>query len=521
MLAVLGYAARDGFSVVYPRPRFDVSRITHIGVDYGTSMLKAARCDSATSVPQTLNLTDHSPFVPVAVQLQGTRRATGWEAFRQRRTALGQTAVAFRDRLSVLDSSLTLGPELADAVSVQAELFGAARVAVQQATGGAAEPLAVAVPDDWYTSHWSLPVAMARARWSPTLLVRESCAAMALLEGPPKQQVMLLSLGAGSARGTVCECQGMQWHRTACARSDRVSGQALRERLVKRVTERVVQQTRRDPREDGAADQAVHDAVDGALLDLQSQSSTAVHARIFGQDFQYPLSREDLVELARPFREPIEQLVERLYADTGINKCAIVIWGELTSLLRIDAWLARFCPSGEQATRLPLDAIAGGTARLCAWWNETQPQSSPETFGGLCPSCGQFSARLVQATCSKCRCECGSLVEQGMWGMRGAPARPRAVLILGEGVEQRKEIAGDTFRLGRNPLSEWVFEDGEVSRAHASIRWDGGNYRIIDLDSENGTYVNRRKVAEAELHDGDEIQLGRKGPCLRIEIRQD
>ena len=108
-----------------------------------------------------------------------------------------------------------------------------------------------------------------------------------------------------------------------------------------------------------------------------------------------------------------------------------------------------------------------------------------------------------------------------MWGMRGAPARPRAVLILGEGVEQRKEIAGDTFRLGRNPLSEWVFEDGEVSRAHASIRWDGGNYRIIDLDSENGTYVNRRKVAEAELHDGDEIQLGRKGPCLRIEIRQD
>jgi pSer/pThr/pTyr-binding forkhead associated (FHA) protein len=57
-------------------------------------------------------------------------------------------------------------------------------------------------------------------------------------------------------------------------------------------------------------------------------------------------------------------------------------------------------------------------------------------------------------------------------------------------------------------------EDGQtrgVSRRHARIRFINDRYLVEDLESLNGTYLNRRKLVPfvpEVLHDGDEVRFG-------------
>jgi len=68
--------------------------------------------------------------------------------------------------------------------------------------------------------------------------------------------------------------------------------------------------------------------------------------------------------------------------------------------------------------------------------------------------------------------------------------------------------AGGRLVLGRSPGCELVFADDTVSRRHAELRCDEGRWMLRDLGSSNGTWVNGRRVMEAEVAPGDEVQLG-------------
>ncbi|MDQ3929543.1 MAG: FHA domain-containing protein [Chloroflexota bacterium] len=52
--------------------------------------------------------------------------------------------------------------------------------------------------------------------------------------------------------------------------------------------------------------------------------------------------------------------------------------------------------------------------------------------------------------------------------------------------------------------SEWE----SVSPAHAELRREQDDFVLVDLDSENGTYVNDRRTGESILSDGDTVRLG-------------
>jgi predicted amidophosphoribosyltransferase len=61
-------------------------------------------------------------------------------------------------------------------------------------------------------------------------------------------------------------------------------------------------------------------------------------------------------------------------------------------------------------------------------------------------------------------------------------------------------------------------EEGGVSRRHARIVAEGGNYYVVDLDSTNFTFVNKQKVAPGtrqQLQPGDEIRFGRVAVVLQ------
>jgi len=75
---------------------------------------------------------------------------------------------------------------------------------------------------------------------------------------------------------------------------------------------------------------------------------------------------------------------------------------------------------------------------------------------------------------------------------------------------------GSSFRLeqavtaiGRHPDSDIFLDDITVSRRHVRVERDADGYVLRDAGSLNGTYVNKKRVDEARLRSGDELQVGR------------
>ena len=62
---------------------------------------------------------------------------------------------------------------------------------------------------------------------------------------------------------------------------------------------------------------------------------------------------------------------------------------------------------------------------------------------------------------------------------------------------------------GRNLEAAILLDDITVSRHHAAFLSEGGRLQVQDLGSTNGTYVNGKRVEQAELASGDEVIIGR------------
>jgi aspartyl protease family protein len=64
--------------------------------------------------------------------------------------------------------------------------------------------------------------------------------------------------------------------------------------------------------------------------------------------------------------------------------------------------------------------------------------------------------------------------------------------------------------IGRHSGNDIIINDNKVSRYHLQIiRDDTGNFRVVDLGSTNGTYVNNWKISgEVKLSYGDELRIG-------------
>lgn len=78
--------------------------------------------------------------------------------------------------------------------------------------------------------------------------------------------------------------------------------------------------------------------------------------------------------------------------------------------------------------------------------------------------------------------------------------------------------------LGRAPSAAVRFDprrDGAVGRHHARIEPGPGpgEFRVVDLGSRNGTFLNDHRVTAPEaLQGGDRLRLGAAGPELEVQI---
>ena len=67
------------------------------------------------------------------------------------------------------------------------------------------------------------------------------------------------------------------------------------------------------------------------------------------------------------------------------------------------------------------------------------------------------------------------------------------------------------LRIGRAQDCDLVVAHSSVSAHHAELRAAGSGYRLVDLSSTNGTFVNGVRVTSQVLNDGDVVHLGPVG----------
>ncbi|MFJ2780444.1 FHA domain-containing protein [Kitasatospora sp. NPDC087315] len=91
-------------------------------------------------------------------------------------------------------------------------------------------------------------------------------------------------------------------------------------------------------------------------------------------------------------------------------------------------------------------------------------------------------------------------------------------LVIEINGQQRTLEPGRSYSIGRNPQSDFPFEDARVSWQHATISFNGTGWQLDDHGSTNGTYTGGARTLQAQLFPGAAVNLGNaeNGPRLNF-----
>jgi len=92
-----------------------------------------------------------------------------------------------------------------------------------------------------------------------------------------------------------------------------------------------------------------------------------------------------------------------------------------------------------------------------------------------------------------------------------APEKPQELFFHFDDKGHRENIrivAGAKYVIGRSTGADVVLDDIQCSGRHAVVWWEAASFRIRDLESANGTFVNSHRVDKALLQSGDRITIG-------------
>jgi pSer/pThr/pTyr-binding forkhead associated (FHA) protein len=92
---------------------------------------------------------------------------------------------------------------------------------------------------------------------------------------------------------------------------------------------------------------------------------------------------------------------------------------------------------------------------------------------------------------------------------RNATEQEKATAYLVYEFERRAyPLAEDGFTIGRDAASDIVVREPSVSRSHAEVRAEGGEY-VLHTSGATGTRLNGETIhAPRQLKDGDRIEIG-------------
>src|ERR1035437_823003 len=90
------------------------------------------------------------------------------------------------------------------------------------------------------------------------------------------------------------------------------------------------------------------------------------------------------------------------------------------------------------------------------------------------------------------------------------PAAGPASLVVVDPNGHRKRVPVDPipFLIGRQPENHLILRDSRVSRSHARIVVENGEYVLEDIGSRHGTFVNGKRVQRKRLENTDRVEFG-------------
>jgi|BioPla2DNA2_1021312.scaffolds.fasta_scaffold89582_2 pSer/pThr/pTyr-binding forkhead associated (FHA) protein len=83
------------------------------------------------------------------------------------------------------------------------------------------------------------------------------------------------------------------------------------------------------------------------------------------------------------------------------------------------------------------------------------------------------------------------------------------LVLKGTNIGEIFAINKEYFNIGREIDSDIFLDDITVSRKHASIMKTDKYFKVVDMGSLNGIYVNGKLIEEKYLENGDKIQIGK------------
>ena len=115
-----------------------------------------------------------------------------------------------------------------------------------------------------------------------------------------------------------------------------------------------------------------------------------------------------------------------------------------------------------------------------------------------------------------------TMVDQALLPRNMAPVPDNIAATLrvvqGPGSGETHRLLKSITGVGRDEQNDLVLDDTRVSNFHMALFHTAGEFRIRDLGSTNGTFLNGSTVTEYALRHGDWIQVG--GCVLRFEMER-
>jgi phosphoserine phosphatase RsbU/P len=93
-----------------------------------------------------------------------------------------------------------------------------------------------------------------------------------------------------------------------------------------------------------------------------------------------------------------------------------------------------------------------------------------------------------------------------------------ALLLIDESRQEEINVTHTPFTIGRLQDRDLVLSHAFISRDHAAILYEKGQFQVMDCGSRHGTFLNAQPLVDRQtLKPGDEIRLGSlNGPSLRF-----
>ncbi|MCL4402218.1 MAG: SpoIIE family protein phosphatase [Acidobacteria bacterium] len=85
---------------------------------------------------------------------------------------------------------------------------------------------------------------------------------------------------------------------------------------------------------------------------------------------------------------------------------------------------------------------------------------------------------------------------------------PSLIIVDPNGRRTHAEIESLPFKIGRQADNHLILRDSRISRNHARIVVEGGEYVVEDAGSRHGVFVNSRRIQRQALRNSDRIEFG-------------